>query len=251
MNAIRRFPGVAASLLFFALAGVFTVRADEPRRVPAKAVVRVVHGHATCSSDGKSSDLKAAMALEPGATITTGPDSYVYLNVNGLTSAVRVAAETTLVLQSLDRIGSRLEGVTETMLMLEVGSLLCHVSKLPGDSKFEISTPCGVAAIRGTDGSVTVTQIGNGRYEATFQAVQGPMVASAPVASPSQTKTLNSGEAWTVGGEVVQVQKETLRKQKDQIRRMLKFDDATTLGLGGPQPGQAPAAGAVPPGPRR
>jgi hypothetical protein len=251
MNAMRRFPRVAAYVLFFALAGVFTVKSDEPRRVPAKAVVRVVHGHATCSAEGKSSDLKPDMTLEAGATITTDPDSYVYLNVNGLTSSVRVASETTLVLKNLDQVGSRHAGITETLLMLEVGSLLCHVSKLPDDSKFEVSTPCGVAGIRGTDGSVTVTQIGNGQYEATFQAVQGTMVASAPVASTSQTKTLNSGDAWTVGGEVVQVQKETLRKQKDQIRQMLKMDGPTTLGLGGPQPGQMPAAGAVGPGPRR
>jgi hypothetical protein len=173
----------------------------------------------------------------------------VYLNVNGLTSSVRVAGETTLALKSMDRVGSRHQGVTETMLVLQVGSLLCHVSKLPADAKYEISTPCGVAGIRGTDGSVTVTQIGNGQYEATFQAVQGDMVASAPVASAVETKTLNSGEAWTVGRDVVPVQKEILRKQREQIRQLLTLDGATTLGFGGPPPGQAPAAGAV--GPRR
>ena len=190
------------------------------------------------------------MTWEAGVTITTGPDSYVYLNVNGMASSVRVAADTTLVLKTLDRVGPRRDGDTETMLVLQNGSVLGHLPKVSENSKYEITTPCGVAGIRGTDWSVVVTQVGNSQYEATFQSVQGAVVASAPVSGVMQTKTLNSGEAWTVGGDVVAVQKQLLRKQLDQINEMITVATPPP-GLGGPPPGQAPAAGAFGPGPRR
>jgi len=209
--------------------------------VPGKAAARTVHGHATCSFEGKSRDLKVNMVLEAGATIATGPDSYVYLNVNGMTSSIRLSADTTLILKTMDRIGPRHEGDTETMLVLQVGSVLGHVPKLSANSKYEITTPCGVAGVRGTDWSVEVTQPAKGQYEATFEAVQGTIVASSPINSVMQTKSLNSGETWTVGREVVPV-----KTQLDQINLMMSTAGTPRAGFGGPVPGQAPA-GAMPP----
>jgi hypothetical protein len=120
-----------------------------------------------------------------------------------------------------------------------------------------------VAGIRGTDWSVTVTALANGQYEVTFQAVQGTMVASAVVNGALQTKTLNGGESWTVGGDVIPVQMQLLQWQLDQINLMINqiasgiTPSATPLGIvriiqpfnGDPEPGQAPASGAVPPTP--
>jgi hypothetical protein len=57
--------------------------------------------------------------LDAGVTINTGPDSYVYLSVNGSMSAVRVSADTTLVLEKMDRIRPGREGDTDTMLNLQ------------------------------------------------------------------------------------------------------------------------------------
>jgi hypothetical protein len=191
------------------------------------------------------------MVLAAGVTITTGPDSYVYLDVNGTTSSMRVSADTTLVLKTMDRVGPRHEGDTETMLDLQVGSILGHVPKLSANSRYEITTVCGVAGIRGAaDWNVIVTQLGNGQYEATCEAVKGAVVASAPVSSVIRTKTLHSGEAWTIGLEdAVPVQKQLLHKQLKPIKLMIEAAGTPGAGFGGPQPGQAPAAGAVPPAP--
>ena len=132
--------------------------------MPGKIFVRAVHGQATYSREGTSHDLKANTTLDAGVTITTGPDSYVYVDVNGTTSSVRIAAETILALKTVDRVGPRREGKTETMLVLQVGSVLGRVPKLPANSKYEITTPCGVAGVRGTDWSVVVTQLGASQY---------------------------------------------------------------------------------------
>jgi hypothetical protein len=78
-----------------------------------------------------------------------------------------------------------------------------------------------VAGIRGTDWSVTVTALANGQYEVTFTSVQGTVVASAVVNGALQTKTLNGGESWIVGGDVVPVQIQLLQWQLDQINLMI------------------------------
>jgi hypothetical protein len=264
---MKRFQTIAAYFLILALAGVSSLKSAEPGRMQGRAVVRTVHGHATYSFGGVNNDLKPGMKLEAGVTVITGPDSYVYLSVNGSMSAVRVSADTTLVLEKMDRIGAGREGDTETMLNLEAGSILGQVKKVSANSRYEITTPHGVAGIRGTDWSVTVTQLGNGQYDVTFASVQGTLVASAVVNGALQTKTLNGGESWTVGGDVIPVQIQLLQWQMDQINLMI-----TEIGSGtppptggapigpiiiqpfdngppGPVPGQEPSSGAVPPTP--
>jgi len=259
---MQRLPTVVAHLLVFALAGVSTLKSDEAGRVPGSALVRTVHGQASYSFEGKSHDLRTNMALEAGVTITTGPDSYVYLNVNGVASIVRVSADTTLVLDKMDCIGPQNQGDTETMLRLQAGSALGHVTKFSANSRYEITTFCGVAGMRGAaDWNLSVTQLGQGLYETTFEAVQGTLDAVLPVVSVIRMKTLHGGEAWTVGrdvGDVVPVQRQLLRWQLDQTKLMIADagrDNGGSIGStnivqpfdNGPVPGQAPTSGAVPP----
>jgi hypothetical protein len=259
---MKRFQTIAAYFLVLALAGVSSLKSAEPGRMQGKAIVRTIHGHATYSFGGVTKDLEPNMKLDAGVTINTGPDSYVYLSVNGLMSAVRVSADTTLVLQTMDRIGTGREGDTETMLNLQAGSILGQVQKVSANSRYEITTPHGVAGIRGTDWNVTVNMLGNGQYEVTFESAQGTMVASAVVNGALQTKTLNGGESWTVGGDVIPVQIQLLQWQLDQINLMISEvgngapPSTSSIGPviiqpfdGGPEPGQAPASGAVPPTP--
>jgi hypothetical protein len=258
---MKRFQTIAAYLMVLALAVASSLRAAEPGRIQGHATVRTVHGVATYSFGGVTKDLKPGMMLDPGVTVNTGADSYVYLNINGSMSAVRVSAETTLVLEKMDRIGGR-EGDTETMLNIQAGSILGQVQKVGANSRYEITTPHGVAGIRGTDWSVNVTSLANGQYEVTFESVQGTLVASAVVNGALQTKTLNGGESWIVGGDVVPVQIQLLQWQLDQINLMITdiangvTPAVSPLGQviiqpfnGGPEPGQAPASGAVPPTP--
>ena len=88
------------------------------------------------------------------------------------------------------------------------------------------------------------------------------LVASAVVNGALQTKTLNGGESWIVGGDVVPVQIQLLQWQLDQINLMITdIANGVTPAVspigqviiqpfnGGPEPGQAPASGAVPPTP--
>jgi hypothetical protein len=259
---MKRFQTIAAYFLVLVLAGVSSLHSAEPGRMLGKATVRTVHGDASFSFGGVTRKLVPGMMLDAGVTINTGPDSYVYLNVNGSMSAVRVSADTTLVLEKMDRIGPGREGDTETMLNLQAGSILGQVQKVSANSRYEITTPHGVAGIRGTDWSVTVTALANGQYEVTFTSVQGTLVASAVVNGALQTKTLNGGEAWIVGGDVVPVQIQLLQWQLDQINLMINAiasgaaPATAPLGTviiqpfdGGPEPGQAPASGAVPPTP--
>jgi FecR protein len=259
---MKRVQTIAAYLMVLAVAIVSSLKAAEPGRIQGHATVRTVHGTASFSFGGQSQVLKPGMMLDPGVTITTGPDSYIYLNINGSMSAVRVSADTTLILEKMDRIGSGREGDTETMLNIQAGSILGQVQKVGANSRYEITTPHGVAGIRGTDWSVVVTALANGQFEVTFESVQGTLVASAVVNGALQTKTLNGGESWTVGADVVPVQIQLLQWQLDQINLMISEITAgitpavSPLGVviiqpfnGGPEPGQAPASGAVPPTP--
>jgi hypothetical protein len=260
--SMKRFQTIAAYFLVLALVGVSSLKSAEPGRMLGKAVVRTVHGTAQYSFGGVTSDLKPGMKLDAGVTVITGPDSYVYLSVNGSMSAVRVSADTTLILEKMDRIGPGRDGDTETMLNLQAGTILGQVQKVSANSRYEITTPHGVAGIRGTDWNVAVTALANGQYEVTFEAVQGTLVASAVVNGNLTTKTLNGGESWTVGGDVIPVQIQLLQWQLDQINLMINevSSGATPTPApigqpiiqpfdGGPEPGQAPASGASPPTP--
>ena len=219
---MKRLVTIAAYLMVLVLAGVSSLKSAEPGKIPGKATVRTVVGPATYTKAGGGSDkLKANQVLEAGDSITTGPDAYVYLSVNGVTSAVRIGAETTLVLKTMENTGPGREGTTDTSLDLKIGTIQGQVKKVTGDSKYEISTPHGVAGIRGTDFSVEVTANGNGTYTVTFISISGTVVASAVVNGQLQTKTLSGGESWTVGGDVVPVPVQILQTLEQWIAELV------------------------------
>jgi len=250
---MKRLVTIAAYLMVVLLVGVSSVKSVEPGKIAGKAIVRTVKGTAsyTKSSGGGPQTLKANQELEEGDSITTGPESYVYVNINGLFSAVRIAAETTLVIKRMDRIGSAREGTTDTTLDLKIGSIQGQVKKVTGDSQYEISTPHGIAGIRGTDFSVDVSSDGNGQYTVTFTSLTGTVVATAVVNGQIQTKTLNGGESWTVGGDVVPVPIQLLQQQLSLINQMIIFINSlitpTPTPIGPihirPQPGGGSASG--------
>ena len=184
---MKRFQTVAAYLVALALTGAFTLKSEQPGKTRGHATVRTVMGIATYNSGGGAMTLKPNMELEAGTTISTGPDSVVYLNVNGLSSSVRIQADTTMSIPQMERIGSAREGDTETTLDIKLGSILGQVKKVSGNSTYEIKTPHGVAGIRGTDFEVQVQQLPDGKYLVTFTSVQGTVIVSAVVAGEIQT----------------------------------------------------------------
>lgn len=165
----------------------------------AKATVRSVHGMAQYSVDnGPMMDLHPNTELPEGATVKTGPNASVDIQVNGRTSVVRVTADTTMTLKTMTDLGA---GDSETMLNLSSGELLGTVKKISKGSRYEIQTPRGVAGIRGTDWAVQVSQLANGLYTVTFTSITGEVICVANVdinGNPTPvTKILVNGQSWT------------------------------------------------------
>ncbi len=221
---MKRIQTIAAYLVVLVLAGVSSLKSAEPGRVMGKALVRSVSGKVTfINAHGETGDIKVNMELKPGTTITTGADAFAYLNVNGNLSTVRVAANTTLVLSEMSRVGSdiafvgdsargggigasqmnhpRTDGDTETMLDLKSGEILGQVKKLTGNSQYEIKTPHGIAGVRGTDLDILVVLMQDGTYQVTFTSVEGQLVVSVTLVPGTEpvVKDLNSHECWTPG----------------------------------------------------
>jgi hypothetical protein len=196
---MKRIQIIAAYLLAFALTGAVTLKSEQPGRIRGRATVRTVTGSASYNAGAGTQPLRPNQELDPGTIITTGPDSVVYLSVNGLSSSVRIQADTTMAIPQMDRIGAGREGDTETTLDLRLGSILGQVKKVSGNSRYEIKTPHGVAGIRGTDFGVVVLQLPDGKYMVTFTSVQGIVYVSAVVAGELQTRKLNTGDSWTPG----------------------------------------------------
>jgi hypothetical protein len=235
---MKRLQIAAAYLLVLALVGVSSLKSAEPGKSPGHALVRTVKGTATYTTPGGASNpLTVNTELSVGDKITTGPDSFVYLSVNGLSSAVRIASDTTLVLDKMERIGTSREGGRDTMLNLRIGSIVGQVRKVSAESRYEIMTPHGVAGIRGTDFAVDVVSDGNGQYTVTFTSITGTVVASAVVNGNIETKTLTAGEAWTVGGDVRTVKVDWL---EDLILGMMNFINPIPPGPPGVPTGPQP-----------
>jgi hypothetical protein len=134
--------------------------------------------------------------LPPGTTIQTSPDSYLWASVNGLSSVVRIGANSTLQLQTMEREGSARLGNFTTVMDLKQGTMLCSVRKLSGQSRYEIHTPHGTAAVRGTDFQVTVTPSANKDCAVTFICLTGEIAVSATVEDAPVAYVLHTGEKW-------------------------------------------------------
>jgi hypothetical protein len=222
---MKRIQTIAAYLVVLALAGVSSLKSAEPGHVMGKAIVRTVHGTVTyTTAAGATAALKVNTELEPGSTVITGPDSYAYLNINGMTSTVRVAPDTTLAIPTMDRIGEARDSDTETMLDIKTGEIEGNVKKITGNSTYEIKTPHGVAGIRGTYVDVIVLLLQSGEYQVTFTSVKGQLIVSAVINGNTVVKTLNTGESWTPGyGDVIPTPINLLDQYLRDINDMMLF----------------------------
>jgi hypothetical protein len=230
MNSMKRFHTLAAYLVALALTGAVTLKSEQPGKIRGRAIVRTVTGQASYSIGGVNLPLKPNMELDAGTLITTGPNSVVYLNVNGLSSSVRIQADTTMAIPQMDRIGSAREGDTETQLDLRIGSILGQVKKVSANSTYEIKTPHGVAGIRGTDFEVTVSQEATGTYLVTFTSVQGTVICSAVVNGSIETHTLQTGDSWSPGnGDPHRAEPNLIDEYEALIEQMI-----TIIQQGGP-----------------
>ncbi len=227
---------LAICLAVLALSAV-TVKSNEPGKTAGKATIRTVKGTATYELNGVQKQLKPNTDLPAGVKITTGPDSEVYMSVNGISSAVRIGAESTMAIPTMDKIGKGPTAETETMLDLKNGNILGQVKKVGANSKYEITTPRGVAGIRGTDFRISVSLLPGGGYSVTFTSVSGTVFVTAQVGSGGgvQNVTLRGGEQFTSGANVlstavVTVETAIMSQYNAQISQLLAA--VVTLPLG-------------------
>ena len=93
---------------------------------------------------------------------------------------------------------------TETVLTVKYGTILYSVRKLSANSRYEVHTPNGVAAVRGTDFQVTVTTLATGKVRVSYTCVTGQLLVSADVDGQIVTKVLATSQQWVPGeGDVV------------------------------------------------
>lgn len=154
--------------------------------------------------------------------IQTAPESIVDLNLKENGPVVRVTPDTMVSLDKLTFSGTGVEGVMETKLNLQTGTLIGNVKKLARASKYEIKTPNGVAGIRGTDYVVSVKKLPDGTYEVTFTSVTGTLVVAAMVKGVPETVVLNNGESWTPGSDVAPTPRQLLEFYREQVAKAIK-----------------------------
>jgi len=120
------------------------------KRLPTTAKVVSVRGRvqALVAATGQTIELVSAQTLETGDAIRTGPESNVTLEF-GDGSRVLVQANSTLDLKSLSTHGET--NVVDTFLHLLQGRVESQVIPRPeAGSRYKISTPLAVSAVRGT-----------------------------------------------------------------------------------------------------
>jgi len=169
-----------ACALVLAWAGVAVLHAAEEGHKEGKATIRSVHG-TVLYMDGKTGNwlpLKPNMKFSAGASLRTGADGVIDMSVNGLASAVRIDSGTTMQIQTMSYVGTPREGDTTTMLKLQEGGVLAVIKKLSASSTYEVTTPRGVAGIRGTMCHWQVHLIDPFHTVDTFDCVDGRMVVA-------------------------------------------------------------------------
>ncbi len=187
-----------------ALAGCASNRGGPTNEHASVAVVCDVRGNVQYSvAGGPMHPLTPKMQLPREATIQTGADSSVDLQVNGRESEVRLMAQSTLTLKTVE---DSAEGISETRLDLGVGTLLGSVKAISKESKYEVITPRAVAFIRGSgaDFEVQSTLKEYGVDSVTFTCITGQMICLPKVLGPRgridigrDVKTLDTGQSYT------------------------------------------------------
>lgn len=140
------------------LAIVSLASALQAQEQQGKAVVRAVRGSAQFKDAGKDwAALKVGTVLKSGAVIKTAADGQVdlFLGQNG--PVVRVTQATEMGVDKLSINKTDAETVIETQLDLKAGTILGNVKKLAQASRYEVKTPKGTCAIRGTEYRISDT----------------------------------------------------------------------------------------------
>jgi len=192
--------------MVLALTGLTTLVVAAGAERETKANVRSVHGKVSFkyAADEAFKPLKVNQDLKNGAILKSEAGAEAFLQVNGLTSTVKLTESTTITLEKMVALAA---GDSSTLLSLERGTVLGSVRKLPATSEYNVKVPNGVAGIRGTDFQVTVTYTGGGNFTVTFTSVTGTVVCQVTlppggIPNATQTQSLSTGQSWTFTGSI-------------------------------------------------
>src|ERR1051325_2476845 len=109
--------------------------------------------------------------LHEGDVIKTGRGSHVDIDLGNHVGLVQIAPHSTAVVRTATMTDTAADSVTETDFDLKEGAMFFKVNKLAKASRFEITTPKGIAGVRGTTGSMTadgVLTVGEGMAGAAY-----------------------------------------------------------------------------------
>ena len=143
-----KFFAVSMALCFAAALACGEAKAESKEGI----IVVAQHGRVESAADGKTwLPLAANGSVLESASIRTGPNSTADLLLQYNGSVFRLAANSELRIEKLDRIDTGLGMVTETRLKVVHGDLVGAQRKLHKPSILEIETSLGEAIIRGTE----------------------------------------------------------------------------------------------------
>ncbi|MFM8364823.1 MAG: FecR domain-containing protein [Verrucomicrobiota bacterium] len=176
--------------------------------VPGFARVLKVEGSdaLVVAPNGASEPLRVGDFLQQGSSVSTGPKSKVdLLFENGTTIRIEPGTEFSLdrlmtspfEADSIDYQSLREEpGSSNTLVGVPSGTILFDVAKLTKNSSFQISTPLGIAGIRGTSGFARGNSA-DAKAPVSFGLASG----SADFTTPNgNRRSVGAGESFGVGG---------------------------------------------------
>ena len=160
------------AMTLVSLVALFTFPAVAQTAKKREAQVTALAGDARYSSGGGSFvPVSIGTKLHEGDVIKTGGGSHVDVDLGDNVGLLQVAPHSTFAVRTLTSTQTDADKVTETDFDLKEGAVFFKVNKLAKASRFEITTPKGIAGIRGTSGLVTAdgqVTVGEGMAGAAY-----------------------------------------------------------------------------------
>lgn len=139
------------------LGSFFTAHAQNA--APRTVLVQAVAGDARLSKGGGQFEpLAPGIRVGKGDVIKTAVSSHVDLDMGSNVGMLQVSENTTFTIDEATITRTQVEELTETQVSVSEGAVYAKVNKLAKGSRYEISTPKGIAGIRGT--SILLTAAG-------------------------------------------------------------------------------------------
>ncbi len=149
-------PGVTIKAMAFCAIAVLSTTTAHAQARAREAIVTALAGDVRYSAGGTGAftPVSSRSSLHEGDVIKTGRGSHVDVDMGDNVGVIQVAPNSTVTLQTMKVTRTEADVVTETDLDLKQGALFFKVNKLAKASRYEITTPKGIAGIRGTTGYI-------------------------------------------------------------------------------------------------